>query len=69
MTGDELRELRERRGFTQQRLGELLGYTGKSALVSVQRWEYGTRPIPNTKLKKLARLLRIPLESLIPDEE
>lgn len=69
MTGTELRRLRESNGLTQQRLGELMGYMGQSALVSVQRWEYGTRPIPATKLKRLSRILHVPLEALIPDEE
>lgn len=66
MTGEELREHRQRMKLTQQRLGELCGYKGKAALTTVQRWEYGTRPIPIEQFRKLAEILEIPVEKFIP---
>lgn len=53
-------------GLTQQKLGELCGYTGDSAQVSVGRWEAGSRPIPLEKLRTVAGLLNLTLEDLVP---
>ena len=61
-----IRKARKGQGLTQQELGELLGYEGDSALVSVQRWEAGTRPVPIEKLRKLAEVLNLTLDDLIP---
>lgn len=66
MTGEELKAFRLKKGITQQALGEALGYQGKSALVTVQRWEYDTRPIPIKHFRKLAKLLDIPIDKLVP---
>lgn len=53
-------------GLTQQKLGELCGYTESSAMRTVQRWESGARFIPHEKLRIVARLLNLTLEDLIP---
>ena len=66
MTGEQLKIRRIALGITQQRLGEMLGYKGKSALVTVQRWEYGTRPIPVKHYRQLAAILRIDLDDIVP---
>lgn len=52
--------------LTQQALGEALGYEGTSADSTVRRWESGSRPVPLEKIRKLAEVLQIPLDTLIP---
>lgn len=66
MTGEDLRKYRIAKQYTQRRLGELLGYTGQSADVVVQRWEYGVRPIPVKHFRRLSEVLCVPLEKFIP---
>jgi len=66
ITGEELKERRKRAGLTQQQLGELLGYKGRSAELVVQHWEHGRQPIPLAKMKMLSKILRISLDELIP---
>lgn len=66
MTGEELKRLRIARGFTQRRLGEKLGYTGRSAEVTIQNWENERHPIPITKIRKLAETLEMPIERFVP---
>ena len=61
-----IQSARARRGMTQQELGEALGYSGNSALVTVSRWEAGTRPVPRDKIRALAELLHIEVVSLLP---
>ena len=53
-------------GLTQQQLGEACGYEDKSALVTVNRWESGTRPVPIEKLRTVAKLLNLTLDDLVP---
>jgi len=60
MRGDvpqRIQSARARRGMTQQELGEALGYSGNSAIVTVSRWEAGTRPVPRDKIRALCDLL------------
>ena len=66
MIGETIRQKRQMSGYTQKRFGEMLGYKGDVAQVIVARWEAGTRPIPQDKLKLVAKLLEIPLEDLLP---
>ena len=66
MTGDELKKARIRSNLTQKRLGELLGYEGKSAENVVQLWEYEKQPIPLKHFRKLSKILEVPLEKFIP---
>ena len=66
MTGEELKQARLRKKLTQQALGELLGYEGRTAEMMVQKWEYGQRPINPKHYRKLAEILDVPLESMIP---
>lgn len=63
---EKIKQARIEAGLTQQKLGEAAGYEGRSALVTVQRWEYGTRPIPTEKLRIVAQVLNLPLDDLIP---
>lgn len=66
MTGEELKKLRQNKCITQMRLGEMLGYKGKSAECTVQNWEYGKQPIPMKHFRKLSLILGVPLEKFIP---
>lgn len=61
-----IQSARARRGMTQQELGEALGYSGQSAIVTVSRWEAGTRPVPRDKIRPLAELLGINPLDLLP---
>ncbi len=64
--GAIIREARTKKGYTMAQLGYLLGYEGASAEVSVHRWEKNTRPVPLEKLRKLAEVLNLTLDDLIP---
>lgn len=64
--GEYIKMCREKAGLTQKQLGEMCGYTGRSAIVTVQEWEHNRRPVPLDKLRILAKSLNIPLDSLIP---
>ena len=66
MTGEELKKYRILRHLTQRQLGEMLGYTGRSAENTVQKWEYGTQPIPMKNFRQLSKILEVPLEKFIP---
>lgn len=66
MLGDPLRQARCRAKLTQQALGELLGYKGTSAMNTVQRWEYGTAPIPLHVIRRLSEVLDVPIDQFIP---
>ena len=61
-----IKAARIRCGCTQQELGEKLGYEGRSAEVTVQRWESGSRPVPLDKIRPLAAALNLTLDDLIP---
>lgn len=66
MTGEELRERRTSIGFTQRGLAEALGYEGRAGECTVQNWEYGKQPIPVKHYRQISKLLRVPLEEMIP---
>ena len=61
-----IRTAREKENLTQQELGELVGYSGCFAQVSVARWEACTRPIPRTMYRPLCNALKLPLECIVP---
>ncbi len=46
-------------GLTQQQLGERIGYTGRTAELTIQSIESGRRKVPRDKVQKLAELLSI----------
>jgi transcriptional regulator with XRE-family HTH domain len=46
-------------GLTQQQLGERIGYTGRTAELTVQAIESGRRKAPRDKVKELSELLRL----------
>ena len=63
---DTIRAARMNAAFSQKELGEKLGYEGRSAEVTVQRWESGARPVPLEKIRALAAALNLTLDDLIP---
>lgn len=64
--GDYIRECRIAAGLTQQQLGEACGYEGRSAAMTVQKWEHEKNPVPLDRLRRLAVALNVSLDSLIP---
>jgi transcriptional regulator with XRE-family HTH domain len=57
VTGDELRALRERQGWSQEALGELLKASmGKGSSTTVGKWEKGVRPVPQDVASFLGQL-------------
>ena len=53
--------------LTQQELGEKCGYVGSAARTTVQHWETDRRIVPTERLRRLAKALKVPLDSpLIP---
>lgn len=63
---EKIKQARIDAGYTQQKFGELCGYEGASAQNTVQRWEYGTRPVPIEKLRIVAKILNLTLDDLVP---
>lgn len=61
-----IKAARIRCGYTQQELGEKMGYANDSGVVTVRRWENGTRPVPIDKIRPLAAALNLTLDDLIP---
>ena len=54
-----IRSARTALGLTQQQLGERIGYTGRTAELTIQAIESGRRKVPRAKVQKLAELLSI----------
>ena len=61
-----IKEARIRCGYTQQELGEKMGYSESTASATVRRWELGVRPVPIEKIRPLAAVLGLTLDDLIP---
>ena len=63
---EKIKSARLQAGLTQQQLGEAAGYVGETAQVTVRRWESGRLDVPVRKLRAVSKLLKLPLEDLIP---
>lgn len=64
--GTLLRKARIEKGMTQQELGEAVGLNPKSAQPLVAGWERGGRPVPRARLKRVAEVLGLNVEDLLP---
>lgn len=64
--GALLRKARIEKGMTQQELGEAVGLNPKSAQPLVAWWERGGRPVPRARLKRVAEVLELNVEDLLP---
>lgn len=47
-------------------VGRACGYSGKGARSMVQRWELGKAFPPPDRIRRLAAVLRLPIDALIP---
>lgn len=61
MAGERVKELRERRGWTQEELGAATGFT-RSAICRI---ESGERHLTAEAAIRLARLLKVPVRELL----
>ena len=52
--------------MTQEELGQAVGYTPGVAYKIVQSWEHDRQWIPMHRIRAVAKVLQIPVESLIP---
>lgn len=59
--GNKLRELRNRRGLTQEQLAELVGVTFQQ----IQKYENGSNRLNTDKLQIMAQALGIPISAFI----
>ena len=59
--GENLRELRKSRGYSQQKFSELLG----SNQMTVSSWEVGTRMPSLQTIQHIAEVFHVPVSSLI----
>lgn len=66
--GDKLRKIREHKGWTLDEIAEAVGRTGTSRRTRVYEWEHGTRQPDLNALLAYARLVDVPVETLIDDE-
>ena len=63
-TGEKIKQYRKRNGITQEKLAELVDVS----LTSIRRWEWGEN-VPNLKyIQKLAEVLNITPDDLLPDK-
>ena len=58
-----IRENRIKKGLTQKQLAEMLGYKRDA---SVQQWESGRQNVPAKTIRRLAEILEIDLNRLLP---
>lgn len=66
MTGKELKARRITKGYTQKGLGLELGYPENTAEKVVQQWEYDKQPIPVKHYRRIAQLLNLTLDEMVP---
>lgn len=53
-------------GVTQRKLGIALGYEMFTAQPMINKWESGHQPIPIHQVRKIAEILKIPIDQLVP---
>lgn len=61
-----IREARIKKSLTQLEVGVQCGYAGNSAMVTVARWEAGSRPIPTKNIRTVAKTLGLEISDLVP---
>lgn len=60
--GDNIRFLRNKRGFSQEYIAEKLGY---KSFTTIQKWESGVSEPPIKKLRELSELLNVDMDDMI----
>ena len=64
--GDKMiKEMRISKGISQQKLGELVGYSGRTAQVMVSLWENGKRKVSRDKIMIVSKILGIPIDTIL----
>jgi transcriptional regulator with XRE-family HTH domain len=63
--GENLRELRKSRGYSQEKFAEVIG----TKQVNVSAWELGTRVPYLATIRGIAETFKVPLSSLISIEQ
>jgi transcriptional regulator with XRE-family HTH domain len=63
--GSKIRELREKRGYSQQKLAELAGYTDKSVISKI---EAGKIDLTYTQILKFSKLLGVTPSGLFGED-
>lgn len=63
--GDNLRNLRLQRGYTQQKLAKLMG----TSQASITAWENETREPDFATIKRIAEFFHVPMSSLLPSND
>ena len=66
---EKLRMIREHKGWTLDQIAETVGKTGASRRTRVYEWEKGDRQPDLPALLAYARLVDVPVEVLIDDEQ
>lgn len=66
MLGERIKAARKAAHLTQRQLGEMIGFTGKTAERIIQFWEHDERDPSVEQLRPLAKALNLTLEELIP---
>ena len=63
MIGDKIRTLRRKRGWSQEQLGELVGFS-QSKISKIENGDWDSL----SDLRLIARVLGVPIEELVRDE-
>ena len=67
--GVKLRRIRDHKGWTLDEMAGAVGRTGVSRRTRVYEWEHGMRQPDLNALLAYARLIEVPVEVLIDDEQ
>lgn len=62
--GEKLKHLRTKKHLTQKQLGLLLGFSERCADIRIAQYESGKRTPKEETMKKLAKVLGVPIEIL-----
>lgn len=62
--GKKLKDLRTEKGFSQQKLGEILGFCNQT----ISFWENGSREPDLDTLLEIAHFFEVPLEELLEEK-
>lgn len=63
--GDNLRNIRVQRGYTQERLAKAL----QTSQAAITAWERGTREPDFRTIKRIAEFFSVPMSALLPSED
>ena len=64
MLGDKVRKYRRQKGLSQERLGELVGFS-QSKISKIENGDWDSL----SDLRLIARVLEVPIEELVKEDE